>query len=78
MSEIKLGKYRHYKHKDKEYELVGVANHSETLEKLVIYKALYEHEDYPYGSLWARPMEMFMGTVSIDGKEIPRFEYIGE
>jgi len=78
MSDIKLGKYRHYKGKDgEEYEIVGTAVHSETLEELVVYRALYETDDYPHGTLWARPLAMFLGTINIDGKEIPRFEYIG-
>ena len=67
---IKLGRYKHYK--GKEYEVLGVAKHSETLEELVIYKALYgDHE------LWARPAKMFLEIVEIDGKTVSRFEYIG-
>lgn len=68
---LKLGKYRHYK--NKEYEVIGVAHHSETLEDLVVYRALYGE----YG-LWVRPLSMFIEEVEIDGKRMPRFEYIGE
>lgn len=68
---LKLGKYRHYK--GKEYEVVGVARHSETLEELVVYQALYGNHD-----LWVRPLKMFTEEVEIDGKKVPRFEYIGE
>jgi hypothetical protein len=75
MAEIKLGKYRHYK--GKEYEVLGVGNHSETLEKLVIYKALYDSEEFGPNAIWARPYEMFMDTKNIDGREVKRFEYIG-
>lgn len=75
MSEVKLGKYRHYK--GKEYEVIGEAVHTENREELVLYKMLYETDDFPYGSLWVRPKEMFLETVNIDNKEIPRFEYIG-
>ena len=75
MAEIKLGKYRHYK--GKEYEVLGVGNHSETLEKLVIYKALYDSEEFGPNAIWTRPYEMFFDTKNIEGKEVKRFEYIG-
>lgn len=68
---LKLGKYRHYK--GNEYEVIGIAKHSETLEELVVYRALYGNHD-----LWVRPFEMFVEEVEIDGKKISRFEYIGE
>lgn len=66
---IKLGKYRHYK--DKEYEVLGVAKHSETLEELVVYRALYGSQ-----GLWVRPVSMFIESALVDGKEVPRFRYI--
>lgn len=75
MDEVKLGKYTHYK--GKQYEVIGLARHSETLEELVIYKALYNSEEFGDNSLWARPKSMFFESVNIDGKEIPRFRYIG-
>ncbi len=68
---LKLGKYRHYK--GKEYKVIGTAKHSETLEELVVYKALYGNYD-----LWVRPLKMFTEEVEIDGKKMPRFQYIGE
>lgn len=68
---IKLGKYRHYKNKD--YEVIGVAKHSETLEDMVVYKALYGDQ-----ILWVRPLKMFCEEVEIDGKKVPRFKYIGD
>lgn len=71
ISEIKLGKYRHYK--GKEYEVLGVGRHSETLEELVIYRALYGEHD-----LWVRPVKMFFETVEVEGRKLPRFEYLGE
>jgi cyclomaltodextrinase / maltogenic alpha-amylase / neopullulanase len=73
---IQTGKYKHYK--GKEYEVLGVAQHSESLEPFVIYKALYESEDFGPNALWARPYDMFVEKIMKDGKEIARFEYIGE
>ena len=70
--EITLGIYKHYK--GNRYEVIGVAKHSETLEKLVVYKALYQTEGE---NLWVRPFKMFIESVVIEGKEIPRFEYLG-
>ncbi len=66
---MKLGRYRHYK--GNEYEVMGVANHSETLEKMVVYKALYGD-----GEIWVRPLYMWDETVEIDGKTVKRFEFI--
>jgi len=65
------GHYRHYK--GNEYEVIGEGTHTETEERLVIYKALYE----PY-SIWVRPFDMFFETITIDGKTIPRFTKIEE
>ena len=69
--EIKLGKYRHFK--GNKYEVIGVAKHSETLEPMGVYKALYGE-----GGLWVRPAEMWNETVNKDGYQGPRFQYIGE
>ena len=76
MSIIKLGKYRHFK--GKYYEVIGVGHHSETLEELVIYRALYDSAEFGKNALWARPVESFIGSVEKDGKKIPRFKYIGK
>ena len=66
---IQLGKYEHYK--GKRYEVIGVAKHSETLEELVVYRALYDEH-----CLWVRPLKMFLETVEIESKKIPRFKFI--
>jgi hypothetical protein len=63
------GRYRHYK--GGEYEVLGVARHSETLEALVIYRPLYNAS-----GLWARPHGMFFGQVELDGECRPRFSKI--
>ena len=69
--DIKLGKYRHFK--GMEYEVIGIAKHSETLAPMVVYRALYGE-----GGLWVRPAEMWNETVTRDGKTQPRFTYIGD
>jgi hypothetical protein len=68
---LKLGRYRHFK--GNEYEVIGIAKHSETLEEFVVYCALYGEKD-----LWVRSLEMFIEDVEFEGKLVPRFEYIGE
>ena len=69
--ELKPGKYRHFK--GMEYELVGIARHSETLEPMVVYRALYGD-----GGLWVRPAAMWDEIVEKEGYNGPRFQYIGE
>ena len=71
---MKTGKYRHYK--GKEYEIVGIATHSETMEELVVYKALYTIEGKGENSLWVRPRAMFEEEVEVDGVVRKRFEYL--
>lgn len=76
MKYIKLGKYKHYK--GKYYEVLGIAKHSETLEELVVYKALYDSEEFGKDALWVRPKKMFLETINIENRDIQRFEYVGE
>ena len=66
---IKKGIYRHYK--GNEYEVLFIAKHSETLEDMVVYKALYVE-----GDVWVRPASMWNETVLKDGKEYKRFEFV--
>jgi hypothetical protein len=68
---ITPGKYMHYK--GKEYEVIGFALHSETLEKLVVYRPLYETPDIEKGTLWVRPIHMFEEMVVHHGNSLPRF-----
>lgn len=69
MEEIKKGRYRHFK--GNEYEVIGTAKHSETLEEYVVYKALYGE-----GGLWVRPASMWNETIERDGKIFRRFEFV--
>jgi len=69
MESIKPGKYRHFK--GNEYEVLYIAKHSETLEEMVVYKALYgEH------GIWVRPASMWNETIERDGKTYKRFTLI--
>jgi hypothetical protein len=69
MTEPLPGRYRHFK--GGEYEVLGVARHSETDERLVVYRPLYADT-----GLWVRPVAMFLETVEHDGKPVPRFTYL--
>lgn len=64
------GKYRHFK--GGEYELLGIARHSETLEPMVVYRALYGD-----GGMWVRPASMWNEIINKDGYHGPRFQYLG-
>ncbi len=66
---ITLGRYRHFK--GNEYEVIGIARHSETTEPMVIYRALYDE-----GGLWCRPAAMWNETIERDDKKYQRFEKI--
>jgi len=66
---VKPGTYRHYK--GNKYEVIGIARHSETMEELVVYRALYgEH------GLWVRPRQMFVESVMVEGRRMPRFKIV--
>ena len=71
MHDLKRGRYRHYK--GNHYVVLGVASHSETLEKLVVYRA-----DYGDRGLWVRPLAMFLETVEVSGESKERFEFLDE
>ena len=68
---MKKGIYKHFK--GNSYEVLGVAKHSETLEEMVIYKALYGDRD-----IWVRPLKMWDETVEYNGQTVKRFTYVGE
>ncbi len=75
MNEVKPGLYQHFK--GKKYEVIGLARHSETLEELVVYRALYESPEYGRDALWVRPKAMFLEEIEQDGYRGPRFKYLG-
>lgn len=68
---IQPGRYRHYKGND--YQVLGIARHSETEEEFVVYRALYGER-----GLWIRPAAMFLGTVLIEGQPHPRFKFVAD
>jgi hypothetical protein len=68
---IKPGRYRHFK--GQYYEVLGVARDSETLQELVVYRALYGER-----GLWIRPLAMFTSQVERDGKTMARFAFVGD
>lgn len=69
MTDLPLGLYQHYK--GNYYNIIGLCRHSETLEELVVYQALYG--DY---GLWVRPLNLFLGAVEVEGQALPRFKFI--
>lgn len=71
MDEIRPGRYRHFK--GNEYEVLYLARHSETMEPMVVYRALYGA-----GGVWVRPAAMWGETVQRDGVTMRRFTYIGD
>jgi hypothetical protein len=71
--ELKMGVYQHYK--GNKYLVMGIAKHSETLEKMVVYVTLYENEE---SKLWARPLAMFLEEVEYEGVKQPRFKFVSE
>ena len=77
MQKLEIGtRYRHYK--GKEYKILGFARHSETLEEMVIYQALYDCPEFGTNALWARPKEMFSELITINDNQMPRFTRIND
>ena len=71
---LRPGIYQHYK--GKRYRVIGIARHSETLEQLVVYRALYDSQEFGDQALWVRPLVMFEESVKIEGRPVPRFKFI--
>ena len=76
MKKVKPGKYQHYK--GNIYQVISIAYHSETLEKMVVYQAQYDSPEFGKKPIFVRPFQMFLERVTIDGKKIPRFKYLGD
>lgn len=76
MQTVKPWIYEHYK--KNLYEVIGVGHHTETLEELVCYKALYDSDEFWPNALWVRPLSMIMENVVVEGKNVPRFRYMRE
>ena len=74
--QLKPGKYKHYKGNC--YKVLGIGRHSETLEEFVVYQALYESDEFGTNALWIRPKKMFCENITLEGKEVPRFELVEE
>ena len=72
---IRPGIYRHYK--GNLYRVIGIAHHSETLEELVVYQALYESPEFGKDAIWVRPIALFCDMVDWTGKRMPRFTFVG-
>lgn len=73
---LKPGIYRNFK--GNEYRLIGISRHSEKLEPLVVYKALYTSPDFGPNAIWARPLSSFTEIIERDGKTFPRFLFVRE
>lgn len=71
MSTVPPGTYQHYK--GQKYLVLGTAKHSETLEDMVVYITLYDNK---MSAMWVRPLEMFLETVTVAGKKVPRFKLV--
>ena len=77
MSDLKLGRYKHFK--GGEYEVIAVARDCEDPEReFVVYRALYASEDFPFGQVWTRSLKDFIGFKEVDGEKTKRFEFVGK
>lgn len=74
MTPPKPGRYRHYK--GREYEVLGTGRHSEDLQELVVYRALYDSPEFGPNPIWIRPLAMFLENVEVDGTLVPRFKLL--
>lgn len=75
--DIPYGKYQNYK-TEKLYEVIGIALHSDTREEMIIYKAMYQSDEFPIHQVWVRSKAVFFEEVEHNGGSVPRFKWIGE
>jgi hypothetical protein len=75
MTELKIGKYEHYK--GNTYQVIDIAIHSESLEKMVVYKSENDSSDFKKGTIWVRPLSMFLEKIETNGETKERFTYLG-
>ncbi len=73
---MQLGKCQHFR--GNLYNVIGIARHSETLEEMVVYQALYESPDFGKDQIWVRPKWMFEEMVEYEGKEVLRFTKVND
>jgi hypothetical protein len=66
----------HFKHPELLYKIIGIGNHSETLEEMVVYQATFNSKEWGENQLWVRPISMFFDNKEIDGKIVPRFTIV--
>lgn len=76
LKSFKIGKYRHFK--GKEYEVIAIARDSETLEEMVVYKALYDSPEFGKNPVFVRPLKMFTENVEREEYSGPRFKFLGQ
>lgn len=74
MVEVKPGIYKHYK--GNFYLVIGSAKHSETLEDMIVYMALYDSSEFGKNQIWVRPLSNFFEDVEFEGKKVKRFEFV--
>ncbi|MFW5865722.1 MAG: DUF1653 domain-containing protein [Nanoarchaeota archaeon] len=74
MAQIEAGIYKYFK--GGALKVLYMAHHSETLEEMIVYEALYQCRTFGKGSIWVRPLSMFNEMVEVEGEQIPRFRFV--
>jgi hypothetical protein len=66
----------HFKHPELHYKILGIGKHSETLDEMVVYQAMFKSEEWGENQIWIRPISMFFDTKELNGKIVPRFTIV--